>query len=535
MNATRRQDRAGSLAPREWLFLGLVVFGWAIFVISLGKDVSWDFRNYHWYAPYALLNGRMGFDVAVAHQATYYNPLLDIPFYLLATHFPSWLALGTLGAVQGTNIVPLYLIARSILRLEETKLASAVLALLSVTGGLTIGLMGTTYYDNVMSVFVLSGLALLVTQRETLSFGALSRAATISAIAGFLTGSAVGLKLPEAPYALGFAAALAVIPGDAKQRRVRLLAGGAGGIIGVALFAGYWIAHMEAITGNPLFPYFNEILHSPMVLDAPYRDTRFLPHDLLHALLYPILFSIDWQVADDIPFTDIRVGLAYVLLIASGVLWLLHKRTHDPLAVPEGARILFAFVTVSYIAWLSIFGIYRYILTLEMLAPLAAVAAVGRWPASRHAQLTALGMLAVLMMVTTRVDTLGRAPLGSPYVEVKLPPIPHPDNTAILMTGVEPMGYLVPSFPQRIPVLRIDGWLIQPRDGSRLTAETRARVDAFKGDLYLVASPYEINRARAALTDYGLAFKLEECADFETNLGGPYNFCPLSRKAKASP
>ena len=28
----------------------------------------------------------LGFDVAVAHQATYYNPLLDIPFYWLATH-----------------------------------------------------------------------------------------------------------------------------------------------------------------------------------------------------------------------------------------------------------------------------------------------------------------------------------------------------------------------------------------------------------------------------------------------------------------
>ena len=69
----------------------------------------------------------------------------------------------------------------------------------------------------------------------------------------------------------------------------------------------------------------------------------------------------------------------------------------------------------------------------------------------------------------------------------------------VLMTGEAPMGYLVPSLPRQIPVIRIDGWLIQPQDGSRLTAEARARVAAFKGDLYLIANPYEINRgARGA-------------------------------------
>ena len=48
---------------------------------------------------------------------------------------------------------------------------------------------------------------------------------------------------------------------------------------------------------------------------------------VLHALLDPILFSIDWRVANDLPFTDIRVGLAYVLLIATGVMWLLRRRS----------------------------------------------------------------------------------------------------------------------------------------------------------------------------------------------------------------
>src|ERR1700760_245481 len=154
------------LDRREWLFLGLVILFWAGFVVVLGKDTSWDFRNYHWYAPYAFLNNRLGIDVAVAHQASYYNPYLDIPFYLLATYTRSWIALAVLGAVQGANIVPLYVIAREGLRLTDRKLAAGALALLGEFGALTLTEFGSTYYDNVMSVFVFTGLATLMVWRD---------------------------------------------------------------------------------------------------------------------------------------------------------------------------------------------------------------------------------------------------------------------------------------------------------------------------------------------------------------------------------
>src|SRR6201995_4910718 len=91
------------LSRQEILFLGLTILFWAAFVVVLGKDTSWDFRNYHWYAPYAFLNGRLGLDVAVAHQASYYNPFLDIPFYWLATPTHSPTALGLLGRVAGAD------------------------------------------------------------------------------------------------------------------------------------------------------------------------------------------------------------------------------------------------------------------------------------------------------------------------------------------------------------------------------------------------------------------------------------------------
>jgi len=530
--ASGRADRLGA---SEWLFLASAILAFAVFVVLRGEDRAWDFRNYHWYIPYAFLQGRMAFDVGVAHQATFYNPFLDIPFYWLATHLHSWMALGILGALQGANVVPIYLIARSIFQVNERILIAAILSLLSFTGGLTLYLAGTTYYDNVMSVFVLAGLALIVTQRDLLRAGNLWRGALVAFGAAFLVGSAVGLKLPEAPFALGFAAALAILPGDWKHKLSRLSAGGLGGIAGVALFAGFWFVKMDHLTGNPLFPYFNQYFHSPLALTASYRDVRFIPHGLRFQLLFPLLFSIDWRVADDLPFDDVRVGLLYVLAIATMVMACLPRPKRETMISEDAAWALIGFVTVSYIAWLKIFGIYRYILLLEIMAPLMIAVCLALWPLQVRTRWTATGAFLVGILCLTHADLPDRAPVADPYIQATIPPIAHPDRTMILMTGETPMGFLAPSFPPEIPVLRIDGWMIKPTDGSRLTAETLARVQAYQGDLYVVFNAFESNRNKDALKAYSLAIEPKACRDIVTNLAGPYAFCPVTRlKAPAS-
>jgi hypothetical protein len=381
-----------------------------------------------------------------------------------------------------------------------------------------------------MSVFILSALALVIVQRDRLRDGTLKQGMIISAIAGVLVGLPVGLKLPEAPFALGLAAALALLPGSWQQRSSRVLAAGVGGLIGVLLTGGYWYITMYHVTGNPLFPYFNQYFHSPLALTASYRDVRFLPHDLHHALILPLLFSIDWHVADDLPFQDIRVGLAYVMLIVTVPLWLIRRQSREPLMATDALAALFGFAAVSYIAWISVFAIYRYIVLLEILGPLLIAGAVALWPISERARLTVAGVLLLLCAVTMRTGILTRAPLGDPYIEATMPPILDPDRSMVLMTGNAPMGFLAPSVPSQVPIIRIDGWMIQPRDGSKLTAQARARVDAFKGDLYAIFDTYELARSMDALAVYGLAIDQSGCGDIETNLTGDYRFCPLTRK-----
>ncbi len=530
----------GRLTAREYAFLALSLLFWAGFVLLLGKDTSWDFRNYHWYAPYALFHHRMGVDVAVAHQASYYNPYLDVPFYWLATHTRAWIALALLGAAQGANIIPLYLIGRSALRFNmtasDTKFMAGALALLGLVGALTLTEFGTTYYDNVMSVLVLSGLALLVLKRDVLRDGPLGKSAAIAAGAGLVTGAAMGLKLPEMPFCVGFAAALLTLGGSWKHQVARLIAGGIAGVAGFAIFSLPWMLYIYHLTGNPLFPYWNDYWKSPLALPATYRDLRFVPafRPWWQQLFFPVLFSIDWHVADDLGFQDIRICLTYLLTIAAGILCLARRQSRDPLLDGRVTALLLVFFAAAYLAWMRMFAIYRYIILFEMLAPLMIIGAVGLLPLTRRTRYLTLAALCAACLLTARSDFLERAPVEDPYVEAALPPIPHPDKTMVLMTGDAPMGFIATTLPPQIPVLRIDGWMVQPRDGTLLTRQMKSRVAAHLnhgGELYLIADAGDMTRAHDALADYRLAIRWPECQQFDTNLIGTYQWCPLAKKS----
>ena len=532
MSSDSVDTRALKLSAQEWLFLGVTVVFWGCYVLWLGKDTSWDFRNYHWYIPYAFLNGREGIDMLVAHQATYYNPFQDIPFYVLATHTPAWFALFTLGMIQGSNVVPLYILGRQTLRIEEYKLGAAGLALLGQTGGLGLNMFGTTYHDNTMSILILSSIAILVVQRKRLNEGPLWQVAAIAALAGFLTGSTVGLKLPETPFALGFAAALVALGGDWKHQTTRLAAGGLGGLIGVVAFMGYWTLHMQQLTGNPLFPYFNDVFKSPLVLPGPYRDMRFLPTHFWIAAAFPILFSLNWAVADDIPFRDIRVMLAYVTVIVAAIVWLAGRRSKDPLVFPEAALPILVFAALSYLAWLKLFAIYRYIVLLEMLGPLLVAIAIGLLPISRRSQLIALAALFLATAAVTHVEYIERSPISDPFVQADVPKIIHPEKAMVLLTGNGPLGFIAPSFPRSIALLRIDGWMVQPQDGTQLTRTMKDRVVGHLkhgGNLFVLSDAYDMGRTRDALVGYGLRIDWLNCTVFDTNIIGDYEFCPLFR------
>jgi hypothetical protein len=517
-----------ALSSAEWAFIAIVVLAFGCISLLLGKDAGWDFLNYHWYDAYAFLHDRLGFDVAVAHHATYFNPLIHLPFYWLATAGASWLALFYSGALHGLNVLPLYLLARSALTAADNRLLAAALALAGLFGSTVLSMIGRTSYDTVLSALVFGGLAVLIIKRDALC-AAPAPAAAAAAGAGLLIGAATGLKLVEGFYAGGVALVLLLLPGRPAVRAARLLAGGAGGLAAVLLCAGFWFLALQRASGNPLFPFYNSIFRSPLIDPTFFGSTNFPPEGLWSTLSFPFRFLLDYRIADDTPFRDFRIPLLYALLPIASVWFAVAPQRSVPLVAPPARRILFLFAAGSYAAWIALFAVYRYLVGLEMLAPLLMVAVLDCAPLAQRLRLAGVAILLLLAALFGHYEFGDHAAMGDPYVQVSGLSFADPGGTMLLMTGDEPMAYLIPSLPPAIPVLRIDGWLAQPDDASGLTASMRARVAAHRGDLFLLAAPWERTAADRATTAYGLEIVTAQCREIRSNFGGPYQLCPLRR------
>ena len=504
-----------------------------VVALLAGQETSWDFRNYHWYNAYSLLTWRYEQDMAVAHHATYNNPVLDIPYFLVGNALPPALTLALLGAVEGLNFSLLYLIARRVFAGFEApaaRLAALATAAIGFLGGMSFLLIATTYYDNVVSLFVLAALLELLKLRESAPPGGHSAPLTHGARAGLLIGAASALKLTVMPFAVGILAAALAMRSAGRSKAVLLASLAAAGAASFLMIGGPWMLHLWHATGNPLFPYFNNLIGSPLLASGTYQDAAFIPQSLWQAIAFPFLFIADPRTISDALFPDYKVPIAYCVLLLSVPLMTLRRPPERPFTDDNALRILVVFSVTSYVLWLAIFAIYRYIVVLEMLAPLVVVAVIGRWPLGpRLRGAICLGLAAAALAGTT-LSFGDRTRPGSKLVEVGVPPIPSPASTVAILTGEQPVGFLIPSFPPEISFVRIDGFLTSAEVPSRLRSDALARIAAHKGDLFVLYDSGEAERMRAALAAAGLAPLDETCRTITNNLMASHQWCRIERR-----
>jgi hypothetical protein len=526
-----------------------LLFG--VVAVFLGQDSNWDLRNYHWYNAYALLNGRWDIDVAAAQTPTFYNPTLDVPFYLAASHLPAKVFAFLFGTLQGCNFILLYFIAMKTLRFESRArqiAASLAIAFVGMIGAGQLAQLAAMFYDNIVSLLILAAIIILLHYKDLLLQGPFRQALICVASAGLLVGFAVGLKLPTQIFAVGVCFGLLFIPGPFVRRFFLSFVCGLGIVAGFAVCGGWWMWEMWTRYENPLFPYFNDIIKSPWALFFSYRDDRYLSKTITAALTLPFRMFLDGKAVGEIAFRDARVLSVYVILFATALMLVFKRLEKTALKAPPYAdafavRYLVALTVLSYIVWLKMFGIYRYMLPLEMLAPLVVAGCLAFWPVGRVRQASLAIAIMGFMVVTTQAGSWGRKPwaegpdkiLGGKFVDVKLPPIADPAHTMVVMMGFAPMSYLIPSFPPEIPFLRPHSYGTHPLHPTKLTEEMRTRIAAHQGDVLLLRAFWERWTEQALMPAMGLSIVPGSCKRIWDNIDGEQELCLLHRGAPSPP
>jgi hypothetical protein len=436
---------------RAFLWLPLLL---GLASLALGQDSNWDLRNYHLYNPYAWLHGRLGIDLAPAGMQSYFNPLLDVFQAGLYHALPAPLVGFLLGWLQGLNAILLIAIGRCVL---PSGTPARVVIALAVAGCLAAGFLselGNAMGDNLTALLVLGGLLLVLQPDGTGDRGRLLAA-------GVLVGLATGLKLTNAIHALALGATLLLVPIRPGRRLLPALWLGLGGVAGLALTSGYWFWHLWQLFGNPLFPQFGSLWPHPLAADAAVADLRFLPRNLWERLAWPVVIALDPSRVSEVPLRQLAWPVLYLLFLAWGArnLWCLRRASDTP-PLHWQARRLASFVGLGFVVWTTVFSIYRYLVPIELLAPLLCWVLLqhllpSRWPA----RLPALIVTAVALVgLDGYRHTWGHAGWAGTAFRVEQPPLP-PGTLAhgtVLLVGKRPMAWRIPYLPDALAYIGID-------------------------------------------------------------------------------
>ncbi|MGH7042128.1 MAG: hypothetical protein ACREFY_08350, partial [Acetobacteraceae bacterium] len=505
--------------------LVLLIAAFGALSVWLGPDASWDFRNYHLYDAHAALAGTLWTDIAPAQLQSYYDPALDVPFFLLRRGLNAHPALLDF-ILAVPQAVAVWLVLGIATDLLPGRTAPALATLLGATGAAALPTLGSAMSAMPEACLILLALRrclppLIRHPRESedpssrRTMGSRFRGNDGKGwLVGLLVGAAAGLKLTASPYAIGLCAALLAT----RPRAVPTFAAAA--TIVLLAVAGPWWWIVWRHTGNPLFPYFNNIFHSAWAPAAPFTDTRFLPRGLLQAALFPALWAFHSSIAsNELPVRDPRLLLG---LLAS--LWLIAtRRDRRTLA-------LAAFWLAAFAAWEARFGILRYADVLELLSgiPIALVVAqIARQRLGESVAALTFAMLAAGVIAATIYPHWRRASPGPLATDVRAPFRP---GSLVLLLDPAPMAYVAAFSPAGVRFAGIDSNLVHPSADTALNRAIIAAIARQSGPLWGLESPADQpGQADRTLHAYHLA-RTGACVAIRSNLdANALRACPLRR------
>jgi hypothetical protein len=510
--------------PRAIWLLPLLT---AAYAVAIGRDANWDLLNYHYYNVFAWLHGRGEVDLAFSQLQTLFNPLLHLPLYIGMEYLDPRLYAALLGGTQGLNLILVWSIARLAWpasgSLERT--GPVLVALTAGCGAGFLTQVGTSFGDTLLSLPLLGALRLILAKTRTTR-----RPALLIFVAGVMGGVACGLKPLSAIYAIALAAALASLPGLPSVRGRRLSVFAIGGLVGVIVSSGWWYWHVWRLTGNPLFPYYNDIFGSPLYWRERFVFRFFLPKTALEAIVYPWIWLLHPTRVSEIRFVSLAVPGLMTLIVGLGIARFLGLRPQGESTNGTSTRALFVFWLVGYVLWLTQSSVYRFAVMLEMLAPLLVVGLLARWVPPRL--LTARILLALVpLMVVNRPANFGRFAYAERTMAVTAVRVPR--GTMIAVAGWAPLSYMVSAFPAGTPFVRIQSNMHGFTERSNgLDAEARRRVAHHRGPVRLMLAHAEWNIAEGMLDHYGYRVDRAACQTIDGKLHGgggvgQLDLCPV--------
>jgi len=538
---------ARKLWPRLVDFALLVACVGIVGALSVrrGQDANWDLQNYHFYNPWAWLQGRRGYayDLVAAQLQTFHSPIPDIPFYLMVS--AGWdpraiaFALAVPAGIAAFVLLKIFPLLFADLPPRDRVIASVLAFVISVTSAMGVGTLGTTMNEWPGAALTLAGIWVLVHALVAAPGAPLSRVALVAA--GLLCGLATGLKLTFGTFAFALCIALwlrSATPWRALLRGFReAFVFGVAVLAGTLISGGAWMWELWSTFGNPVFPYGNMWIKSPWWDFDEVIGRAYGPHTFREWIRFPLTVAAPKAFyVTETEYVDARLPLLYVLALAAGAAWIARRLGAG--GAPRGSavaatfpvtadawRVVGVFWALSFLLWTAQHSIYRYLVPLEMLTGALLVGLLLHLMRPGRA-LPAAFVLMLALTTTTSAPDWWRLEFKDRWFDVRVPPVEK--DALVLLTSDGPMSYVLPFFPADARFLGLQNNINDP-ERKNLLAKTIARtIKEHKGPLYSLT--YPVNTGVDTLLAHDLLRLTETCRDVVTNMRtSPIQLCLLFR------
>lgn len=544
-----RQGAWGQVLPINIvaaLVLCSIVCGIAAY---LGADVNGDLLYYHYSTGYFFATGHLIRD-SLANLGSYQDPTINGAEYFLISRMSPIVATLIVAGVQSLSIYCLFALTMAVFkrdtnedRIGSLAVASAV-SLSAVFGPVFWSEIGSTMNDVLLSGPTLIAVQLLAktvdcrNEIRIRSFRAMLSGLLIGAVSGFkFTNMEYALAVP---LAMGAVMAFSRTPFREAARLIIVFSAGSGiAFVVVYGFVGWELwEHFR----NPIFPYFNAVFQSPDFAMDNFHDGRWFPQNFWAYIAMPFRYcdptafktQRPYLFGMEIPFHTAMYGAAFALLPVYAIAEFRRFRMSAPAESDYARMFVVAFFFVAYAIWEKEFAYYRFMATLEIMAPLVVTIMLSRvsWLRGRsaHGYAYLSAIIIAIASFSFPHSTWGREPFTKTYFGTGVRALAKYRNALIVVNSNRNVAYALPYFGKGDRFVGLlQGWL---RYTPRFKRRYFARAQKFSGPAYFLTTydnRLEIVRKHAAEIQkaIGRRIAIDSCVEVKTHFT-PLALCALS-------
>lgn len=490
--------------------------------LALGADINWDLLNYHFYNGYLWAHGSLIKD-SICTAQSYLDPTLNYVYYVLISKYTPLAVNLVIAALQSLGISAAWLLCFRLLdgyKLRTRFILSSVAALSAVIGPVFWSEIGGTMGDTLLATPVILAIWLAMNGQ--------TRDRPIQlCLAGLLVGFASGLKFTNMTYAVGIVFALILTNLYQHKFSIRRVIV-SGCIFGFSFIFSFVIVYYD--TGsllwkayeNPIFPYFNELFHSPYMSFSQTNDGRWFPQHLLGYFTLPFEFIIRWHTQPDpqhligmeIPF---RTLFPAIIIVLTPIVFLVSQIKRYKNLISFEVFFICSFFAGSFVIWEMMFSYYRYFSVAETIFPTVLVVllvkGLGLTKLRRYQVMLSCAVVVGLTSYSLPDSNWGREPFSSSYFKVSEADF-RPYNNALLIVGHAPLGFVLPYFPLDDRIIGLPeriGGVTQKFQGKYLEPLSEDR------KIYYLTDARDLRKQQKFLvSNYHVVIDYGKCARYQT-------------------